>query len=111
MDNIRTNTNSGNNAADSNQNKISEMISGVADPAAGNATPALDRVAQMAHQAVNKAADAAAPTVDWLDQKSENLMAGRRKAVASAHQYVSAHPWKTIGLMLVTGLLIGRFLR
>jgi len=83
MDNTRSNTISGNGAT---ENKMTEMISGVADETAGNVTPTLDRVTQMAHQAVNKAADAAAPTVDWLDQKSENLMAGKRKAVANAHQ-------------------------
>jgi ElaB/YqjD/DUF883 family membrane-anchored ribosome-binding protein len=72
--------------------------------------PTIERVAAMAHQAVDKAADAAAPTADWLTDRSEALQARHRKLVADASGYVSDNPLKAVGIALVAGFLLSRII-
>lgn len=86
-------------------------IAGAADDAVRNVKPAIDRVAQIAHRAVNKVADVAGPTADWLSEQGDSLKATRRKVAADTGQYVSAHPWKSLGFALAAGFLISRFIR
>ena len=73
-----------------------------------NANLAIDRVATMAHQAVGKAAVAAAPTADWLSEQADMLNARQKKLVAEATDYVSANPLKSIGVAVVAGFLLSR---
>jgi len=119
-DTTRTNTPfaTGNGAADATVNKAAARVHGAVDKMAGaaddavrNVKPAIDRVAQIAHHAVNKVADVAGPTADWLSDKSGSLKATRQKMAADTGQYVSAHPWKSLGFALAAGFLISRFIR
>ena len=55
-------------------------MAGAADEAARKAKPKIDQVAAMAHKAVDKAADAAAPTAEWLADKGDSLTATQKKA-------------------------------
>lgn len=73
-----------------------------------SANHAIDRVATMAHQAVDKAAVAAAPTADWLSEQGDSLKATQKKLVAEATDYVSANPFKSIGVAVVAGFLLSR---
>jgi hypothetical protein len=116
----RTNTPfpTGDGAADATLNKAAasshgavDKMAGAADEAVRNVKPAIDRVAQTAHQAVNKVAKVAGPTADWLSDQGDSLKASQRKMAADAGQYVSAHPWKSIGFALAAGFLISRFIR
>ena len=88
-----------------------DKMAGAADDAVRNVKPAIDRVAHSAHQAVNKVADVAGPTAGWLSQRGDRLQATRRQVAADTGQYVSAHPWKSLGLALAAGFLISRFIR
>jgi ElaB/YqjD/DUF883 family membrane-anchored ribosome-binding protein len=88
-----------------------DKVAGAADTAVRNAAPAIDRAAQIAHQAVNKVAGAAGPTADWLAEKGDSLQASRRKLADDASHYVSAHPWKSLGLALAAGFIVSRFIR
>ncbi len=81
------------------------------DEAARKVMPAIERAAQMAHQTVNRVSDAAGPTAGWLSEKGGNLQESRRKAFADANQYVSAHPWKSLGFALAAGFIISRLIR
>ena len=74
-----------------------------------NANPAIERVATMAHQAVDRAVGAAAPTADWLGEQAEMLNARQKKLVAGTSDYVSAHPFKSIGIAVVAGFVLSRF--
>jgi len=76
-----------------------------------NANLAIDRVATMAHQAVDKAAVAAAPTADWLNERGDSLKATQKKLVADATDYVAANPFKSIGVAVVAGFLLSRVFR
>jgi ElaB/YqjD/DUF883 family membrane-anchored ribosome-binding protein len=88
-----------------------DRMAGAADSAVRSAAPAIDRAAQIAHQAVNKVAGVAGPTADWLSEKGDRLQAGRRKFADDTSQYVSAHPWKSLGLALAAGFIASRFIR
>jgi ElaB/YqjD/DUF883 family membrane-anchored ribosome-binding protein len=72
--------------------------------------PVIARVAAMAHQAVDKAAGAAAPTADWLAERGEILNARQKKLAADTCSYVSANPLKAVGIAVLAGLLLGRIL-
>lgn len=88
-----------------------DSIAGAADQVARKAQPAITHVAAMAHQAVDKMAVAAAPTADWLAEQGENLNAKQKKLMADTCSYVSANPLKSVGIAVVTGFLLSRFLR
>jgi ElaB/YqjD/DUF883 family membrane-anchored ribosome-binding protein len=99
-----------NNAAAS-LHGVLDKAAGAADDAVRKATPAIDRVADAAHQTVDRAARAALPTAAWLNEQGNSLRAVQRTVAADAGEYVSAHPWKSIGLALAAGFLIGRIAR
>ena len=97
--------------ASSSAHAAVNSIAGAADEVTRKAKPAIDRVAAMAHQAVDKAAGAAAPTADWLAEQGESLNATQKKLVANTCSYVSANPLKAVGIAVVAGFLLGRFIR
>ena len=73
------------------------------------AKPAIDRVSAMAHQALDKAAGAASPTTDWLTEQGESINATQKQLVADTRNYVSANPLKAVGIAMVSGFLLSRF--
>ena len=97
--------------ASSSAHAAVNSIAGAADEMTRKAKPAIDRVAAMAHQAVDKAAGAAAPTADWLAEQGESLNATQKKLVTDTCSYVSANPLKAVGIAVVAGFLLGRFMR
>jgi len=64
----------------------------------------IDSAASAAHGLVDKAVDATLPAARWLGDK-ESYVQGQIKATTD---YVSAHPFKALGMAFVAGLLIGR---
>lgn len=72
--------------------------------------PAVDRAAQLAHQTVDKAAGAAGPAADWLNQKTVDARIKQREWTEKTRVYVSANPLKGIGIAAAAGLLIGLIL-
>jgi len=76
--------------------------------ASENALPAIDRVATMAHHAVDKAAVAAAPTAEWLSEQGDSLKATQKKLLTGATDYVTANPYTSIGVAVVAGFLLSR---
>ena len=108
----------GDDGASAALNKAAAGLHGALDKAAGAAddavrklTPAIDRVAEAAHQTVDRTASAALPAAAWLSEQGSSLKATQRAVAADAGEYVSAHPWKSIGLALAAGFLIGRIAR
>lgn len=99
------------NRAVANVHGAVDKVAGAADDAARKVKPAIDRAAEVAHQAVDKVAGVAAPTAAWLSEQGDSLEATRRTMVADAGQYVSAHPWKSLGFALAAGFLLSRFIR
>jgi ElaB/YqjD/DUF883 family membrane-anchored ribosome-binding protein len=73
--------------------------------------PAIDRVAQSAHQAVDKAVHVAVPTAEWLSTRGESFKATQDRMLNDARRYVSSNPMKSVGVAVAAGLLLGRILR
>ena len=88
-----------------------DKVAGAADDAARKVKPAIDRVAKVAHETVDQVAGAAAPAAAWLNEQGASLKAVQRTIVTDTEQYVSAHPWKSVGFALAAGFLISRFMR
>ena len=104
--------------ADGNLSKVSSSAHGVvdslaeaADEAARKAKPTIDHAAAMAHHAVDKAASAVAPAADWLTEQGESLNATQKKLMSDTCNYVSANPLKSVGMALLAGFVISRFVR
>lgn len=85
-------------------------IAGAADGAVRKAQPAIEHVAIMAHQAVDRMAGAAGPTADWLAEQGESLSATQKKLMADTRSYVSANPLKSLGIAVVAGFLLSRII-
>jgi ElaB/YqjD/DUF883 family membrane-anchored ribosome-binding protein len=89
-------------------------VNSIADAADGTvrkAKPAIDRVAAMTHQVVDKAADSAAPAADWLGERTGDLQATQKKLAADASAYIAANPLMSLGVAVLAGILIGRMIR
>jgi len=85
-----------------------EGLSG--EPLRASGHPAVDRAARLAHQTVDKAADAAVPAADWLEEKSVDARIKQKEWTARTRVYVSANPLTGIGIAAAAGLLIGLIL-
>ena len=90
---------------------VVNSLAGAADHAARKAKPAINQVAAMAHQAVDRAAGAAAPTADWLTEQGENINARQKQLIAQTRDYVSTNPLKAVGIAVVAGFLLSRLIR
>lgn len=106
------------NYLDGNLGQASSSVHGVvdsvamaADEAARKARPTIDRAAAMAHQAVDQAASAVAPAADWLAGQGDSLNATQKKLMSDTCSYVSANPLKSVGMAVLAGFLISRFVR
>lgn len=88
-----------------------DSMAGSAEEALRKAQPAINQVTSMAHQAVDKVAGVAAPTAEWLAEQGETLKETKNKLMTGTCDYVSAHPFKSIGFALLAGFLISRMTR
>lgn len=96
------------NKASSGAHSAVDRAAEMADDAARRAKPAIDRVVGYAHQAVDRAAGAAAPAAEWLDEHGHDLRASQEKLIAATGDYVKENPWKSVGIAVVAGILLGR---
>jgi ElaB/YqjD/DUF883 family membrane-anchored ribosome-binding protein len=97
--------------ASSSAHTAVDSAADAADSALRKAQPAIDKVAQMAHRAVDKAVASAAPAADWIDEKTDRLDATQRKLVNDTSAYISANPLTAIGIALLAGVLLSRMTR
>jgi ElaB/YqjD/DUF883 family membrane-anchored ribosome-binding protein len=66
---------------------------------------ALDqRLRTVAHSAIDRAIDAAAPAAQWLDEKTRR----QQELANTAGEYVSGNPAKAVLVAFVVGLIIGK---
>jgi ElaB/YqjD/DUF883 family membrane-anchored ribosome-binding protein len=81
------------------------------DPSNTKSKPTIDKVAKSMHDAVDKAADAAAPTAEWLDEKADSLKETQRTLLDKSCKYVSAHPLKSLLFAATAGFVLSRIIR
>jgi ElaB/YqjD/DUF883 family membrane-anchored ribosome-binding protein len=84
----------------------SNSFTNIGNPAAG-----VDRAAAMAHDAVNTAASAVAPTAEWLQQQGESFVAMERKLMDDTCKYIAANPLQSVAIAVAAGFLLSRLMR
>lgn len=66
---------------------------------------ALDqRLRSVAHGAIDRALDAAAPAAQWLDEKTRR----QQELANTAGEFVSGNPVKAVLVAFVVGMIVGR---
>jgi hypothetical protein len=85
-----------------------EYVAGAAGEVLERAKPMLETATNMAHLAVETAADKAARPAQWLAKQGEELQVRQQQLVGDARGYVSANPFKALAIALVTGAVLGR---
>jgi ElaB/YqjD/DUF883 family membrane-anchored ribosome-binding protein len=85
-----------------------EYASGAAGEALERARPMLETATNMAHLAVETAADKVARPAQWLAQQGEELQVKQQELVGDARGYVTANPFKSLAIALVAGIVLGR---
>lgn len=85
-----------------------DRVAGVAGAAVQSASTAIDHAAASSHQAINKLEESVKPAERWVSEKTSALLTAPKNAVADARQYIVTHPWQSVGVALVTGILLGR---
>ena len=85
-----------------------DRVAGVAGAAVQSASTAIDHAAASSHQAINKVEETVKPAERWVSEKASALLSAPKNAAADARQYIVTHPWQSVGIALVTGMLLGR---
>jgi ElaB/YqjD/DUF883 family membrane-anchored ribosome-binding protein len=98
-------------SANSAIDKASSAVHSVIDDAARKARVPVDRMAEMAHDASDKAVSAGNQATTWLARRTDELSAPPKKLIADTSKYVSENPLKAVGIAVVAALLVGRLMR
>nr|WP_295775332.1 hypothetical protein [Rhodoferax sp.] len=85
-----------------------DRVAAAAGSAVQNVSSAIDHAAASGHQAVNKVESTVKPAGRWINEKTDALIAAPKNAVADARQYIVTHPWQSLGVAVVAGMLLGR---
>ena len=88
-----------------------DAMAAAGQQAASKAKPAIDRVASMAHDAVNTAAEKVAPTAEWLSEQGESFAAMQKKLMDDTCQYITANPLKSVAIAVAAGFVLSRLMR
>jgi len=71
----------------------------------------VNRAAAAAHDAVEGAAKAVAPTAEWLGEQGETLLTLQQKLMRDESEYISKHPLKSVAIAAAAGFLVSQLLR
>lgn len=92
---------------------IEQMGSGAheaIDKATDAARPAVDRIASSAHQAVDKAKGAATHAAETLGEQADHLKEAQTHLVEACGKYMRTNPVASLGLAVGVGFLISRLM-
>lgn len=68
----------------------------------------LERLAETAHGAIDRATQTAAQVAERLGEKSEELLAMKDDYLENTREYVKQNPFMAIGIALAAGYLLGK---
>jgi len=77
----------------------------------GRPEGSLNKAAAVAHKAVDSVAGAAAPAANWIAEQGDSLHSAQKKLTSNTSNYVSAHPFQSLGIAIAAGLVLGRIFR
>jgi ElaB/YqjD/DUF883 family membrane-anchored ribosome-binding protein len=81
------------------------------DRMAEKATPALERASSSAHRTIDKVAEAAAPVADWATENTRQIGVKTSEFAETCNGYIRARPLVSVAGALAIGYLAGRLLR
>ena len=64
------------------------------------------RLRNVAHSAVDRAMDAAAPAAQWIDEKTRR----QQELANTAGEYLTGNPVKAVLIAFVAGMIVGRII-
>jgi ElaB/YqjD/DUF883 family membrane-anchored ribosome-binding protein len=74
----------------------------------GTQKPQIDRLADSAHGAIDRASQTASQVAERFGDKSEELLAMKEDYVEAARDYVKENPLMALGIALAAGYLFGK---
>lgn len=83
----------------------------VVDRAAEKAVPALERASGAAHRTIDKAVDVAMPAADWVADSGKQLATRSTEIADACSGYVRARPLVSVAGALVLGYFVGKLMR
>lgn len=81
------------------------------EPSTRNPEQTVDRLSQSAHQAVDRAAGAAAAYAERFGEKGEELMQMPQDWLETAREYVRENPLQAVGMAVAAGYLLSILMR
>ena len=99
------------NAATGTVTGMADRAHQAVDRAAEKAAPALERARTGVHNTIDKVADSAASGVDWAAANSKHLVSRSAELGEVAGNYVRDRPLVAVAGALAIGYLIGRLMR
>jgi ElaB/YqjD/DUF883 family membrane-anchored ribosome-binding protein len=81
------------------------------DRVAEKAAPAIDRASTAAHRTIDKAADVAAPAADWVSENGKQLKHRSTELADACGNYVRERPLTSIVGALAIGYFAGKLMR
>jgi len=69
---------------------------------------AIDQATASAHKAIDRAMSVADSAAGWLSERGEGVKTAPSKLMSTSCDYVSAHPFKALGIALVAGVLLSK---
>ncbi len=98
------------NMVERRANVSHDALEAAAARAREKAAPAIDRIAQVAHQTVDGVAHAADGAAGWVGQSAEQWQARQEQALEACRSSVRERPMVAIGIALLAGFIVGRWL-
>jgi ElaB/YqjD/DUF883 family membrane-anchored ribosome-binding protein len=83
----------------------------VVDRVAEKAAPALERASSAAHRTIDKVADATVPAAEWATENARQLNVKSHEMVDACSAYVRARPLACMAGALALGYVAGRLMR
>jgi ElaB/YqjD/DUF883 family membrane-anchored ribosome-binding protein len=68
----------------------------------------LDRLAETAHGAIDRATQTAAQVAERFSEKGEELLEMKDDYIETAREYVKENPFMAVGIALAAGYLFGK---
>ena len=104
----KTNLSSGSTSGTGNLSSNRNTQNKVASAAHDVVDRLTDAAESAAHKSVNTVSNAAGATMDWASDKTAHVQEAGEKLAGETRAYISAEPWKSLGIALVVGILIGK---
>ena len=84
------------------------MAASTTTPNTGTQKQQMDRLADSAHGAIDRASQTASQVAERFGEKSEELLAMKDDYVEAARDYVKDNPLMALGIALAAGYLFGK---